>query len=123
MNGETARSFVSDDQRVKVRLQLGYCEVEYEGSETFLRSEIPKLLEAMDGFKANRPYPDLADAKDLANLVDEIKRDLDSPSELGEMVSLRLQIAMNRFSQLLETLSNVLKKMSDTADQISQNLK
>jgi hypothetical protein len=97
--------------------------VEYEGSETFLRSEIPKLLEAMVGFKANRTYPDLASAKELADLVDEIKNDLDSLNELGETESLRLQMAMDRLSKLMSTLSNILKKMSETASQIARNLK
>jgi hypothetical protein len=30
---------------------------------------------------------------------------------------------MDRLSKLITTLSNVLKKISDTADQITQNLK
>jgi hypothetical protein len=48
---------------------------------------------------------------------------LDSFSELGEMESLRLQMAMDRMSKLMSTLSNLLKKISDTADGIIQNIK
>ena len=44
-------------------------------------------------------------------------------SELSEMVSLRLQRAMDRMSKLMTTLSNMLKNISDTAEQITQNLK
>lgn len=51
------------------------------------------------------------------------KSDLDSLSEMGEMESLRLQMAMDRQSKMMSTLSNLLKKISDTAQSITQNLK
>jgi hypothetical protein len=44
-------------------------------------------------------------------------------SELGEMDSLRLQMAMDRLSKFMSTLSNLLKRSSDTASGIVQNLK
>lgn len=50
------------------------------------------------------------------------KGDLDSMSEMGEMESLRLQIAMDRLSKLMSTMSNLVKKVSDTAQTITQNL-
>jgi hypothetical protein len=43
--------------------------------------------------------------------------------ELSEMDQLRLQMAMDRLSKMMSTLSNILKKMADTASQITQNLK
>ena len=60
---------------------------------------------------------------ELDLVVDEMKHDLDSMSEMGEMESLRLQMAMDRLSKMMSTLSNLLKKMSDTAGQITQNMK
>lgn len=51
------------------------------------------------------------------------KVDLDSMSEMGETESLRLQMAMDRLSKVMSTLSNLLKKVSDTASTITQNLK
>lgn len=54
---------------------------------------------------------------------DKIKSDLDSMSEMGEMESLRLQMAMDRMSKMMSTLSNILKKISDTQQSIIQNLK
>ncbi len=60
---------------------------------------------------------------ELDAVFDELKNDLDSMSEMGEMESLRLQMAMDRMSKMMSTLSNLLKKMSDTASQITQNLK
>jgi hypothetical protein len=38
-------------------------------------------------------------------------------SELGETESLRLQMAMDRMSKMMSTLSNMLKKISCTASQ------
>jgi hypothetical protein len=54
---------------------------------------------------------------------DSIQRDLDSMSEMGEMESLRLQMAMDRMSKMMSTLSNLMKKIADTSSAISQNLK
>ncbi|MBA2540589.1 MAG: hypothetical protein H0V17_13190 [Deltaproteobacteria bacterium] len=48
---------------------------------------------------------------------------LDSLSEMSELEAVRLQMFMDRQSKTISTLSNVLKKMSDTASQITQNLK
>jgi hypothetical protein len=59
----------------------------------------------------------------LDEMVEKMKADLDSMSEMGEMESLRLQMAMDRMSKMMSTLSNLLKKISDTANQITQNLK
>jgi len=55
--------------------------------------------------------------------IEKIKGDLDSMSEMGEMESLRLQMQMDRMSKLMSTLSNILKKLADTAQAITQNLK
>ena len=55
--------------------------------------------------------------------IDKAKSDLDSMSEMGEMESLRLQMAMDRTSKMMSTLSNSLEKVSDTAEGITANLK
>jgi hypothetical protein len=62
-------------------------------------------------------------ASALESQIDQIKSDIDSMSEMGEMESLRLQMAMDRMSKMMSTLSNLLKKISDTASSITQNLK
>ncbi|MBC7873133.1 MAG: hypothetical protein H7Y01_04000 [Ferruginibacter sp.] len=61
--------------------------------------------------------------KDLDGLVDTMKNDLDSMSEMGDMESRRLQMAMDGMSKMMSTLSNLLKKISDTAQSITQNMK
>lgn len=58
-----------------------------------------------------------------AVMAADAKNHLDSKSELGETESLRLQMAMDRTSQFMSVLSNVLTKMSDTGSAIFQNLK
>jgi hypothetical protein len=60
---------------------------------------------------------------ELDSQIDQIKNDLDSMSEMGEMESLRLQMAMDRMSKMMSTLSNLLKKISDTSQSITQNIK
>lgn len=55
--------------------------------------------------------------------MDEVSNKIDSMSEMGETESLRLQMAMDRFSKMMTTLGNVLKKISDTSSSITQNLK
>lgn len=54
---------------------------------------------------------------------DQIKNQLDSKSELGEQLQLRLQMYMDRMSKASEMLSNIMKKFSETAGQIISNLK
>lgn len=59
----------------------------------------------------------------LTKGLEDPKSNIDSMSEMGEMESLRLQMAMDRMSKMMSTLSNLLKKISDTANSITQNLK
>lgn len=60
---------------------------------------------------------------DVNKAKESVKSKLDSLSEMGEMESLRLQMAMDRLSKLMSTLSNLLKKASETASGITQNIK
>ena len=62
-------------------------------------------------------------AKQLQAEMAELLEKSDTAGELSELEQLRLQMAMDRLAKLMSTLSNVLKKMSDTASQITQNLK
>ena len=61
--------------------------------------------------------------REIESLEQDVKNKLDSMSEMGEMESLRLQMAMDRLSKLMSTLSNLLKKISDTEAGITQNMK
>ena len=66
----------------------------------------------------------VAQAKAAINGLDSLKKlHLDSMSEMGEMESLKLQMAMDRLSKMMSTLSNILKKISDTSSEITKNMK
>jgi len=71
---------------------------------------------------------DAADATEevttkLALGLKDAKPNFDSLAELGEEQQLRLQMVMDRMSKAMSTLSNLLKKVSDTANGIVENLK
>jgi hypothetical protein len=53
----------------------------------------------------------------------QMNHDLDSMNDMSEMTSMRLQMAMDRRSKFIETLSNVMKSISDTDSSIVANLK
>lgn len=74
-----------------------------------------QLIQLLDSL--TKAKNDIDNAKEIA------KNKLDSMSEMGEMESLRLQMAMDRLSKLMSTLSNLLKKASETASGITQNIK
>lgn len=56
-------------------------------------------------------------------LTEQGRDHLDSVGDLSEETSLRLQLLMERRQKALSTLSNALKKVSDTQDAIVANLK
>ena len=62
-------------------------------------------------------------AREIESDARELGAGIDALGELGEIESLRLQIQMDRLSKLMSTLSNILKKLSDTQRTIVQNLK
>lgn len=53
----------------------------------------------------------------------QMEYDLNSIDEMSEMESLNLQMLMDRRSKMMNTLSNLLKKVSDTSQSIIQNMK
>jgi hypothetical protein len=63
----------------------------------------------------------------VAEITDEVRDVLrakrDSLDEMSEMDMLRLQMAMDRVSKMMSTLSNLLKTLADTQAAIVQNLK
>ncbi len=65
----------------------------------------------------------IKDASVLCAIRESLKADLDSMSEMGEMESLRMQMAMDRLSKMMSTLSNLLKKISEMSGTIASNLK
>lgn len=66
---------------------------------------------------------DVTSVRQLEAAKDALTGQLDSLSAMGEMESLRLQMAMGRHSRMMSTLSNIMKTMSDTSEAITSNLK
>lgn len=61
--------------------------------------------------------------RELKDLRGDLKAKLDTLNELSEMTSLRLQMAMDRRSKFISTLSEMMKKTSTTQDALVQNIK
>jgi putative addiction module CopG family antidote len=59
----------------------------------------------------------------LKAIQQTIQDDLDSMNEMSEMTSIRLQMAMDRRSKLIATLSNIMKSFSDAGEAVVQNMK
>lgn len=81
-------------------------------------------------FELSRLYPNRGmrfqepkTVNDLKPLQGALKKALDGMDEKSEMTSLRLQTMMDRRSKLISTLSNIMKKISNTQDTVVQNLK
>lgn len=72
-----------------------------------------------------KPRPELAAVSNTVQLRPQLQpqAELDSQSDLSEMNSMRLQALLDRRAKLFETLSNLIKKNSDTASTITSNLK
>ena len=125
---------MANDNVTKLKLAAGTFECEFEGSEAFLRTEVPKFIKIASDLQTSTAKAHLAVLQtdierslrtkaEIEGAIDVVKDSLDSLSEMGEMESLRLQMAMDRMSKLMTTLSNLLKKISETSEAVVQNIK
>ena len=73
--------------------------------------------------KVNTQANTQVSATEIKQVQDSLKSKLDSMNEMSEMTSLRLQMMMDRRSKFISTLSNIMKKISDTQSAIIQNMK
>lgn len=62
-------------------------------------------------------------SREINEVTAKVNSELDAVGELGEEQSLKMQITMDRMSKQMSTISNLLKKISSTAQTITQNLK
>jgi hypothetical protein len=70
---------------------------------------------------ANSPKLNSSTAKSFNNL--SALRDRNSLGDLSTVDAMRLQQAMDKKSKMMETLSNAMKRSSDTSNGIVRNLK
>ncbi len=88
-----------------------------------LLSEASALIARAEADRDKAGAPGGPTEAEFDAMLSDAKAQIDSISEMGEMESLRLQMAMDRLSKMMSTLSNILKKISDTSSSITQNLK
>jgi hypothetical protein len=69
------------------------------------------------------PLPCASTAADLDRWIALLSGQLDSLTSKSDVEALRLQLAMDRLSKLMLTLSNLLKKTSETGSSIVHNMK
>jgi hypothetical protein len=74
-------------------------------------------------FKRTTPSVKPVSKEDMEAMADKMKTELDTMNEMGEMEQLRLQMIMDRRAKMMEALSNIMKKISDTVQGITRNLK
>lgn len=87
-----------------------------------LRDEIESMKDIMRHCRDSNTCADDG-PQGLEDTIAKLADQLDSLSELSEASQLKLQSAMERRSKLMETLSNLLKKMQETSENIIRNLK
>ena len=120
-------SMINDSKQSFTRVRLDSIKSISAQTQLLQRQNNPGIIQPVratgqDSIKTVRVTRAVSQAE-INTTKDKIRSDLDSMSEMGEMESLRLQMAMDRMSKMMSTLSNLLKKISDTANSIIQNLK
>lgn len=60
---------------------------------------------------------------ELQASIDQMKAELDSMSDLTQERQMRLQMHMEPYQKAFSMLSNIMKKVSDTQNNIVQNIK
>ena len=60
---------------------------------------------------------------ELEKYIDEMETDYDTLGNLSEELSLKIQIQTDRRQKIIQTLSNILKKTSNTSDTLISNIK
>jgi ABC-type transporter Mla subunit MlaD len=118
---------------VELKLVVGPNRLKYRGSEAFLQSVVPRLLDQIDslrisnlGAAAGTLQELVADSRNAMEELDATTSTLeDQVGEMDEATQLmqRLQNYMDAYTKSFAVLSNILKRISVTADSIAQNLK
>jgi hypothetical protein len=134
----TAQVKAINDAKQKMRDLLSQTQLEVKSNEnldakamcqTAVCKSLPSTLNEISSATANtsKPVRILVPAKptyaDLRTLPTQLQSNLNSMNDVSETMQLQLQMAMDRQAKLIETLSNLLKKIDDTASTVIQNIK
>jgi hypothetical protein len=130
------QSIVNAKQKLRDLLSQTQLEVSSNSSlpaatpcQTALCKSLASTLNEISSATANtqKPVRILVPAKptyaDVRTLPTQLQTNLTSLNDMSETMQLQLQMAMDRQSKLIDTLSNLLKKIDDTASTIIQNIK
>lgn len=88
-----------------------------------MTGEVWKYDEDRDAFKFVQKEETLHSFVDQVRGFIAMEQEHDTPKDIADELSLKLQIAMDRRSKVISTLSNVMKKASSTQDSIIRNIK
>lgn len=125
---------MAEKESTKLKIKSGSLEIDFEGNEAFLRSEVPKLVQVTTDLQVikiseslrtlHRDLQEFQISKaDFEKEFESLKSQLDSISDISEMSQLKLQMIMDRMAKAFQTMSNIAKKSHDTASAIIKNLK
>lgn len=92
------------------------------GTKKTTKKTIDSLYRTI-GFKSRITQFTVRTRKDLDTQIKQIQNDIDNLEQMSETQTLRLQMAMDRLSKMMSTLSNLQKKISGSAEAIANNLK
>jgi hypothetical protein len=127
------RTLMAKRRTVELRLVVGTNQLKYRGSEAFLQSVVPRLLDRIDSLRISNLGAAAATLQELVTDSRNAMEELDATTatledQVGEMdeatqLMERLQKYLDAYTKSFAVLSNILKRISVTADSIAQNLK
>lgn len=89
------------------KIEITYNEYSQDANGNFIKTEVTKEMSKSE----------------VQNLMSELDGVKETLTEMNQMDMLNLENAMNSQAQLLQTVSNIMKMMHDTAKSIIQNLR
>ena len=125
---------MAEKASVRLKIKSASLDLDFEGNEDFLRSEVPKLVQVTTDLQVVKIseslrtlHSDLQESlvskADFEKEFESFKSQLDSMSDIGEMSQLKMQMIMDRMAKAFQTISNIMKKSHETASAMIQNLK
>ena len=114
-----------NNQKSKIREALAALDDKNRSITRVRLDSFKLLLKTQPNVKRTNNIPSTREISqvEIDNMRTGLIESRDSLSGIGEERQLRLQILMDRRSKLLTTLSNLMKKISQTQDNIIANLK
>ncbi len=92
-------------------------------TNTLIKPQLTKVQTTPTATKANPQVVTKVSDAEIKQTQDAIKTKHDSISEMSTEKSLRLQKQMDNRSKMMETISNLMKKIAETSSSIIQNMK